>query len=147
MILLLVIHIIAVLFWCAALLYIPAVIAAKHGKAQTLNEPKKSNSMARFIFTNISGPFALIAIIAGTLIFTLEYKTEFWLVIKLTLVACLAILHALTGALVLAVENDPRRPVFFKSFLLGGTALALMVMIIYVVLLKPASLFGLVAFP
>lgn len=134
----LVLHIIALLFWAASLLYLPTLISGSHdGQLHLTNPGAKSESLARFLFTRISTPAALVAIIAGTVVFALEHIVAFWLIAKLALVSTLVVCHALTGTLILRTESQrvkhPRR----WGALLIAVEVVLMAGILWLVLAKP----------
>ena len=133
----LMIHIAALLFWCASILYIPAVIAFNHGKDKALTAPGERGSMARFIFTNIASPAALLAIAAGTIVFLIDYTVEPWLVVKLTLVSALVVLHTLMGLFLIKIDNNSNQPVFLQCCLFALALVILMAVIITTVLAKP----------
>jgi uncharacterized membrane protein len=140
----LVIHIVALLFWGAGLLYLPVLVTVNQAKKKWLYPPRGRGSIARFIFTNISSPAAAIAIMSGTVVFFLEKIVAFWLIAKLSLVTGLVCLHALTGWMLLKLEQQPDKPVFNWCLLLSGALLILMSAIIWIVLAKPtAEMFGL----
>lgn len=134
----LVLHIIALLFWAASLLYLPTLIAGSHDGQLQLRDPNpKKDSLARFLFTRIATPAALAAIMAGTVVFALERVVAFWLIAKLALVATLVVCHALTGMLILRAESQrvkhPRR----WGALLIAMEVVLMTGILWLVLAKP----------
>lgn len=133
----LLIHIAAMLFWCASVLYIPAVIVLHHGRDKAMTAPGERGSIARFIFTNIASPAALLAIAAGTAVFLIDYTVEPWLVAKLTLVTALVVVHALMGLFLLKVDEDPGRPVLVQCWLFALAFIVLMIGIITIVLAKP----------
>jgi protoporphyrinogen IX oxidase len=134
----LVLHIVALLFWCAALLYLPALIAGMHARrTEIVASPRQHDSVPRFVFTHIATPAALIAIISGTLVFLLGNIVELWLIAKLSLVLALVIGHALTGLLVLRIEDAAGRPVQPWCGLLAAILCVLMLSIIWIVLAKP----------
>ena len=134
----LLIHIAALLFWSASILYIPAVIALHHGeKDKALTAPGERGSIARFIFTNIASPAALLAITAGTIVFLIDYTVEPWLIVKLTLVSALVVVHTLMGLFLLKVDNNPNQPVFLQCCLFALALVILMAIIITTVLAKP----------
>jgi len=125
---LLVLHIVSVVCWCAAQLYLPALIAAR-----------SPHSLPRFVFTRISTPAALLTIVSGTAIFILSRTLEVWLMVKLGLVAALVITHALSGWLLLRAEVKPGPGIVLASGVLGSVLAVLMTGIIWVVLAKPLS--------
>jgi protoporphyrinogen IX oxidase len=135
----LVVHIGAVLFWCGGLLYLPALIAStKAGHAELGSAPRRYDSMARFVFTRITTPAALLAIVAGSAVFLLNQTTEGWLVAKLTLVSGLTIVHALVGLLVMRAEDENGKTVLPWCWVLAIAMCALMIAIVWIVLAKPA---------
>src|SRR5690554_3433787 len=126
----LVLHIIALLLWVGALLYLPALIAARRAHLLPVQSPQNPhNSIERMVFTRVATPAALTAIIAGTLVFVIDRTIDSWLIIKLTLVTGLVLCHVTVGALILRVER-------------GCIALAMVIMlliglILWLVLAKP----------
>lgn len=134
----LLLHIIGVLFWAAALLYLPALIAGEVMHDEKLKEPPVTyDSIARAVFTFVATPAALVAIIAGTLVFVLNYTIVPWLVFKLTLVSFLVICHALAGLLILRAESGNGKPVVPWCVLLAVVSGSLMFVIVWIVLSKP----------
>ncbi|MGM8225476.1 CopD family protein [Cellvibrio sp. ARAG 10.3] len=134
----LVLHIIALLFWCAALLYLPALIASNTREKLDIRELRyEHNAVARYVFVRIATPAALLAIIAGTLVFLINRTIEVWLIAKLTLVTGLVICHAFSGLLILRAEHQSERRVHFWCCLLGSILCVLMTLIVWMVLAKP----------
>jgi protoporphyrinogen IX oxidase len=135
----LVVHIGAVLFWCGGLLYLPALIASTSvGRAEIGSTRRRHDSIARFVYTHVATPAALLAIVAGSVVFLLNQTTEGWLVAKLTLVSGLAIAHALVGLLVLRAEDENGKTVLPWCWALAIAMSALMIAIVWIVLAKPA---------
>lgn len=136
----LLLHIIALITWCASLLYLPALIAGLHTQQIRIAEPNnKYGSVARFVFTHIATPAALVAIISGTAVFLFNRTIEVWLIAKLTLVTGLVIGHALAGLLLLHTQDRNTKPVRCWCWVLSGALCVLMVAIIWVVLAKPMA--------
>ncbi|WP_022961056.1 CopD family protein [Halopseudomonas pelagia] len=134
----LVLHIAALLFWGACLLYLPALIAGASRDRSAIQEPPDPfDSIARFVFTRIATPAALLAIIAGSLVFVVDHTVTVWLVAKLTLVVGLVFVHSLLGMLVLRLEAGNGKPLRSWCLVLGLLASALMGAIIWIVLAKP----------
>lgn len=135
---LLVLHIAALLFWGASLLYLPALIASTARRSAALEAVEEPfDSLARLLFTRVATPAALLAIIAGTLVFVVNHTVTFWLMFKLTLVVALVLVHALLGALVLRLEAANGKPLGRWCVALALSAGGLMLAIIWVVLAKP----------
>jgi|SRR5690606_31660734 putative membrane protein len=136
----LLLHIAALITWCASLLYLPALIAGLHTDQIQIVEPQqKYGLVARFLFTHIATPAALIAIISGSAVFLFNRTIEVWLIAKLTLVTGLVIAHAFTGLLLLHTQDRSTKPIRRWCWLLSGSCCVLIVAIIWVVLAKPAA--------
>lgn len=134
----LLLHIISVLFWAASLLYLPALIAGRITRDEKIREPRVPyDSISRAVFTFVATPAALTAIISGTLVFSLNYTTDPWLIVKLTLVTLLVVCHTLAGLLILRAEAENGKPVVPWCVLLGVVSGLLMLMIVWIVLGKP----------
>ncbi|RUO25945.1 hypothetical protein CWE09_04255 [Aliidiomarina minuta] len=138
MIWLLSLHIMALSIWSAGALYVPAVLA---GAGKEVNEfsrtPIGQDSIPRFVYTHIATPAALIAIIAGSLVFLVNNSIEFWLIAKLTLVAMLAAAHACMGLLIIRVERQQFKFVSALSWIFIVFLLIILTLIIWLVLAKP----------
>jgi putative membrane protein len=133
-------HIMALLIWCATLLYLPALIAGIHTRQIAISEPdNKYGSVARFLFTFISTPAALLAIISGTLVFLIDHTVEVWLIAKLTLVVALTVSHTFAGLLLLHTQDRNLKPIQNWCKLLSGIVSVLMIAIVWIVLAKPAA--------
>lgn len=131
-------HIIALVFWAAALLYMPALIAARSAHHLPVQEPVNPfDSIERFVFTRMATPAALTAIIAGTLVFVIDRTIDPWLIIKLSLVAALTVCHVAVGWLILRVERGGT-PLVPVCIALGLVSLTLFGLILWIVLAKPA---------
>lgn len=136
----LVLHIITLIFWCAALLYLPALIAGVHSRSTAIEEPAhRYGSVARFVFTTIATPAALLAITSGTLVFLLNRTVEVWLIGKLTLVTGLVVAHTFAGVLLLQTQTYSNKPIARRCRLLSAVLWCLMIGIVWVVLAKPAA--------
>ncbi|MEP1213942.1 MAG: CopD family protein [Marinobacter sp.] len=136
---LLVLHIITLVFWVAGLIYIPALVVGSH-----LRESSETGGLAgapnlpRVIFTHVVTPFALAAIIAGTLVFVLAPSIGIWLIAKLTLVVVLVSNHLLLGLLITRAEALGGKSVRRCCLASGLTTCLLAAAILWIVLAKPA---------
>lgn len=153
MIWILALHIAMLLCWCASLLYLLSLVA---GACPSCNAApaggglpdlpliyRHQDSLARFIFTAITTPAALAAIITGTTVFLVNQTTNPWLILKMSLVAVLVAGHALTGGLVLRLEAG--HGVRMRAIALICAVATLMLLIVWIVLAKPdtgADLWG-----
>lgn len=140
----LVLHISALLVWCAALLYLPVLIAGIDARRADMADMRRPfNTIERFVFTHLATPAALLAIVSGTLVFVLNRTVDIWLIGKLTLVTGLVVCHALAGLLVLRAdavngEEGKSRALQLRCGLLAGVVCVLITAILWVVLAKPS---------
>lgn len=136
---LLALHIAALLLWSAMLLYLPALIAgAQRHEIDLQDSVDQHDSLARFLFTRLVTPAALVTILAGTLIFLLERNIAPWLILKLTLVAILVLCHAFIGMLVLRLESSAERPLQPWCTLVSLLVAGVLIAILWLVLAKPS---------
>ncbi len=129
-------HFAALLCWCGALLYLPALIAAGTRRTDPLFYRDHAH-LTRMVFTLIGTPAALIAIGSGTALFMREGIYTGWLIVKLTTVAGMVLCHAWCGVLVLQVERSPEQSINLRCALIGAAAAALIAATLWLVLAKP----------
>ena len=102
------IHIAAIVIWSASLIYLPVLMA---GHSPRLSNPQylRLHGMVRRIYIWIASPFALLAIVSGTILIPLRDVTEPWFAAKLLIVAMLAIIHARCGTLLAKQSHSAER--------------------------------------
>lgn len=144
----LVLHISALLLWCAALLYLPVLmVGVAAGSTEVHRVHKSGDTVERLLFTRVATPAALVAIMSGTLVFLVNRTVDGWLIAKLTLVVALVVTHILTGLVVvrattidgeLGRDRVPyNRPVTLHCLLLVTAQAILITAILWMVLAKP----------
>ncbi|TBU71570.1 hypothetical protein DNK06_23720 [Pseudomonas daroniae] len=129
-------HFTALIAWCGALLYLPALIAASCRSAQTAERPGHPE-LNRTIFNLVATPAAIVAIGSGTALFLRDGTFGIWLVFKLSAVAVMVICHALCGLLILQCERHPRPILSVACAALGGITLGMIAATLWLVLAKP----------
>lgn len=135
---LLLLHITTLLCWCAALIYLPALMIARARKGLAGTDiAAQQRLMPRAIYTLVATPAALAAIVSGTLVFLVYGVAQVWLVIKLGLVTLLVIGHVLLALIVVRTENNAHPALASHSLLLILLLSGLMTAIIGLVLAKP----------
>lgn len=137
---LLTLHITALLCWCGALLYLPALVVASyspHDPGPDTALRHKHLSLPRVVYCWVATPAALVAIIAGTLVFYRYQIFDLWLILKLALVVGLVVLHLLAGLLIARAEHSWQR--YFKALCYAMASLMLLTItaILWLVLAKP----------
>lgn len=132
-----VLHIATLLCWCASLLYLPAMLlaGARSRGASSFDLPVPI--ILRFVFTHIATPFALLAIMSGTLLFIVGQIAMGWLVLKLAAVSGMVLCHVLCGGLIVRLERERHRFLIPASGLIAVTSAVLMLTVLVLVLSKP----------
>ncbi len=130
-------HFIALIGWCGALLYLPALIAAGTRSNDALFYRDHAH-LTRMVFTLVATPAALLAIGSGTALFVRESLFQPWLILKLTVVAGMVLCHALCGVLILSIERFPERAIGRECLVIGVLLAALIATALWLVLAKPA---------
>ena len=131
-------HFTALLCWCGALLYLPALIAAGTRRSDSLFYRDHAH-LTRAVFTLVATPAALIAIGSGTALLLRDAIFEGWLILKLTTVAGMVLCHAWCGVLILRVERSPEKSIDLRCALIGVVSLLLIAGTLWLVLAKPLS--------
>lgn len=129
-------HFAALICWCGALLYLPALIAAGTRRSDDLFYRDHAH-LTRMIFTLVATPAALLAIGSGTLLLLQDERFGFWLILKLSTVAGMVVCHALCGVLVLRIERKPSAGVSIECSLIGVALVVLIGSTLWLVLAKP----------
>lgn len=133
-------HIGAVIVWCGALLYLPAMIAA----AVTPATPAARDVQPRWplqprrVFIGLATPAALMAIVSGTLIFVSQGLLAPWLLFKLAGVGLLVLGHGACGLLVLRTERGQHGGVRLACHMILVSTVLCLLGIAWLVLRKPA---------
>jgi len=126
-------HISAVVLWCAALLYLPLALATAAD-----DERLVQRRILRLLYTSVATPAALVAIASGTFIFLWQGPLAPWLVAKLAVVALVVLMHASLGLLVLRSERADAPVRCHSCTAVFGASLAGLSTIAWLVLAKPA---------
>lgn len=135
---LLVLHIVALLFWVGSLFYLPSLVASHQGSSHSLEEPPAPiDSLSKMLFISFATPAALVAIIAGTLVFLVDISFRPWLIAKLTVVCLLVVAHTLVGVLIVQTESRPDRNLKPWCVALLSAVSLLVALILWLVLAKP----------
>ena len=130
-------HFAALICWCGALLYLPALIAAGTRSSDALFYRDHAH-LTRMVFTLVATPAALLAIGSGTVLFVRDGVFAPWLILKLSAVAGMVLCHALCGVLVLRIERSPERAIGRECLAIGVLITALIAAALWLVLAKPA---------
>jgi len=129
-------HFMALIGWCGALLYLPAMIAAGTRSSDEMFYRDHAH-LTRTVFNLIATPAALLAIGSGTALFLRESIFDPWLIVKLTTVAGMVFCHALCGVLILRIERAAEPALRRDCLLIALLLSALIGATLWLVLAKP----------
>ncbi|RDB43499.1 hypothetical protein DU490_07140 [Halomonas sp. DQ26W] len=132
-----ILHIATLLCWCGALLYLPALLLGSVKPRGASSFHVSAPVILRFLFTHVATPFALLAIMSGTLLFIVGQLTGGWLVLKLAAVTGMVFCHVLCGGLIVRLEQERLRGLVPASALVAVVAASLMLAVLVLVLGKP----------
>jgi len=130
-------HITAVIVWCGALLYLPALVAGAASPVDQAPRLPQGRRLLRSLYNWVATPAALIAIASGTAIFVLQGPLAPWLMLKLAMVALLVLGHGFCGLMVLRAERGQDGGLRIASVILTLTTLVWLASIAWLVLRKP----------
>lgn len=129
-------HFMALIGWCGALLYLPAMIAAGTRSSDEMFYRDHAH-LTRTVFNLIATPAALLAIGSGTALFLRESIFDPWLIVKLSTVAGMVLCHALCGVLILRIERAAEPALRRDCLLIALLLSALIGATLWLVLAKP----------
>jgi uncharacterized membrane protein len=129
-------HIAAIAIWAAGVVSLPGLYVQRaHVKDE--DALLRLQRLVRFAYIGIISPAAFVAVLTGTMLIFLRQTFEAWFSIKLALVGVFAILHVLTGLVVIRLFRDgeiyPPWRFVTATVLCGGVVVA----IFFIVLAKP----------
>lgn len=134
------VHIVALLFWCGALLYLPALILHEYGRGKSaLSFQPHMPPIPRMVFTTVATPAALLAIISGTLLFLTYALFGGWLVLKLMAVVGMVFAHIICGWLITRLEQGKLAWMKMTAVAVTLFAALCMLTVITLVIAKPMN--------
>ena len=131
-------HIIAIISWMAALLYLPRLFAYHSQKNITNNTSETFKIMEKKLATIIMNPAMIISIISGFILIHLGVGfVQVWVHIKITLVAIMTAYHVFLLRCLkrFALNKNKYSEKIFK--IINEIPAILMIIIVFIVVLKP----------
>jgi uncharacterized membrane protein len=130
------IHIAAISIWMAGLLSLPGLYVqrATVGEEEHLYRLQR---IVRFAYVRIVSPAAFLAVASGTALIFLREAFVPWLSAKLALVALLAIIHALTGLVVIRLFKEGEVYPVWRFMATTALIVVLICGVLFLVLAKP----------
>lgn len=129
-------HIAAVCVWMAGLVSLPGLYVkrASTGQSERLYGLQRT---VRFTFLQLMSPAAFVAIATGAALIFATEAFQPWLSAKLALVAVLALIHVLTGLVIIRLFEDGEVYPVWRFVTVTAITLALIVAVLALVLAKP----------
>ncbi|GGA78217.1 membrane protein [Nitratireductor aestuarii] len=139
------IHITAIALWSAGLICLPGLYVQRahvSGEA-ALN---RLHELVRFLYVKLMSPAAFIAIGSGTALIFMRQTFEPWFGMKLLFVGLMAVLHTLTGLVVLRLFDEGEVYPVWRFVAVTIVTLAVVAAVLFLVLARPDIPFLLPAF-
>lgn len=135
-------HIISIVFWSASLIYLP-ILMAEHDPRLSNRSYLRLHGMVRGVYLWVASPFAIAAIVSGTILIPLRDVTAPWFAAKLLFVAMLAIIHARCGIILAKQRQSTVRANVLVRLMRIGSPIVLFPVVLWLVLAKPSLHFPL----
>ena len=133
-----VLHIVAVISWMAALLYLPRLFVYHAGVAKGSAESELFKVMEYRLYTFIMRPAMFVTWVTGpVLLVWMSYHKDGWAIAKLLLVVALSIMTEFMGRWrkAFAEDRNEREAKFFR--IMNEVPTVLMILIVVLVVVKP----------
>ena len=130
------IHIAAIAIWAGGLLALPLLYARRFA-VPTGDELFRLEGLVRFSYVLLLSPAAFVAVGSGTVLIFLRETFAAWFSLKLVFVALLAVMHVLSGLIIIRLfkAGEPLPRLIYP---LVGTAILIAILaILFLVLAKP----------
>ena len=139
------IHITAIALWSAGLICLPGLYVQRAHVAgeAALN---RLHELVRFLYVKLMSPAAFIAIGSGTALIFMRQTFEPWFGMKLLFVGLMAVLHTLTGLVVLRLFDEGEVYPVWRFVAVTIVTLAVVAAVLFLVLARPDIPFLLPAF-
>ncbi len=131
------VHIAGLIIWCGGLLAMPMMLG-RHHPADTADDFRQIRHATHMTYTICVTPAAVITVTAGTWLIFLREAFVPWLFAKLAFVALLVVAHAWIGHILAQIAEEPEHHQPPKAIYPVIAALVPMLVILTLVLAKPA---------
>lgn len=131
-----VIHIAAIAIWSAGLICLPGLYVQR---AHVPNKPSlhRLQGLVRHLYVGILSPAAFLAIATGTALIFVRETFEAWFSLKLFLVGLMAVVHVLTGLVIIRLFEEGEVYPVWRFVAITALTFLIVVLILFVVLAKP----------
>ncbi|WP_246018382.1 CopD family protein [Pelagibacterium montanilacus] len=129
-------HITAISVWAAGLICMPFLFRQRIDQIED-RDLHRMHAMVRFLHIVIVSPAAFVAVGTGTALIFFQQTFDAWFTIKLFLVGLLAIIHVLTGLVILKLFKEAGRYPKWRYLMVTGMTTVVVACILVVVSAKP----------
>ncbi|QUS37278.1 CopD family protein [Falsirhodobacter algicola] len=130
-------HIAAIALWAAGLVSLPGLYLKRAGIADT-KTLLQLQTIVRFAYVAVISPAAFVAIGSGIALIFLQGTFEAWFSAKMTLVALLAIVHVLSGLVVIRLFREGQTYPLWRFAVVMVATGGIILAILFLVLAKPS---------
>ncbi|MCB5204706.1 CopD family protein [Neorhizobium sp. T786] len=130
-------HITTIAIWAAGLISLPGLYVqrAHVGDKEALY---RLQMMVRFAYVTLISPAAFLAVVTGLMLIFGQQTFAGWFSIKMYLVACLVILHVLTGLVIIRLFHEGETYPVWRFVMATAVTCILVLAVLFVALAKPA---------
>ena len=129
-------HIVAIIMWSASLICLP-ILMAGHSSRMSTWAYERQHGMVRQAYLWVASPFAIFAIVSGTILIPMGDVTAPWFAVKLLVVAMLAVIHARCGVLLARLSHRVARAHIALRVLRITAPIVFFSCVLWLVLAKP----------
>ena len=131
------IHIAAIAIWAAGVVRLPGLYVQR-AHVKDREALLRLQRIVRFAYVALISPAAFLAVVSGTALIFLRQTFEPWFSVKLAFVGMLAVLHVLTGLVVIRLFREGEVYPVWRFVVATVVSGGVVVAIFFLVLAKPA---------
>ncbi|QDL99477.1 hypothetical protein FLL57_20145 [Rhodopseudomonas palustris] len=129
------VHILALMVWCAGLLALPGLFVHRSRLADA--EAAELHRLTRTLFIKITSPAAFVAVVAGTVLLFMRDVFTTWMMLKLVVVGVLVVIHVRGGHQILNLFGPEGHYAAWRRWTMTAATLCTIAGILTLVLAKP----------
>ncbi len=133
-----VIHISALILWCAGLIYMP-LLHSRQRHVRSRSQFSRLRVMSRYLYVVVASPAAIITIVSGGTLVYLQDATTGWLAAKLGVVSLMALFHARCGHVLMLLGHESGRSRHRASAWVVLIPAILISSVLWLVLTRPST--------
>ena len=129
-------HIASIAVWAAGLVSLPGLYVQR-AHVSDKEALYRLQMMVRFAFVAVISPAAFLAVTTGIMLIFGQQTFAGWFSLKLFFVACLVVLHVLTGLVIIRLFQEGETYPVWRFVVTTTVTCALVLAVLYVALAKP----------